>query len=488
MIKNILGFALVLLVFVSPVLAQEANAATLSVSQMHTIVQLLQSFGLDQTSINNLQSVLGSTGGVSVGGLSASITINGQTTVSDADPLVPRTWAWASSPAGATVSGSVIRSGCGNAAQNGTTNPWTPWSAGGSANGSNTAVLGAAYYGCTVTATYTVTNAAGQSATSRATIRFKSSATTSSVSGSSDLCAQQGLTNAAGQQPNLPLGIGLFSEVLTPGMTPGKSFQIYAFEPNQAVVFPLTVKQFNPNDPNSGLTLRIDTSTYTGIENIVSVSKDKCDFSQALETMDVNGGRRIGYQGLAITNISNTDLPAFRSPYHVQGYAYLAPGNYYINIRPALHTDATDGRGGRILVRPIQDAVMCGDGKPRHAGSPCNVYVNGLGLVPDFTPFGTAGGTNPRSTYTCSNGAVAANASLCTSSSTPPAQTGGPVQLSPSETPGWGEGPGIWSFTPGPMQSSPPPPGCNSLVHEGGHCAIGGLCVTQDFLNRYVCR
>jgi hypothetical protein len=314
---------------------------------------------------------------------------------------------------------------------------------------------------------------------------------------SRDLCAEQGLRNAAGSTPNSPLGLGLFSKVLTQAdPTPAYSFQIYAFnEPNQAVVFPITVKQYDPNNPDSSLALRIDASTYTGIENIVSISKDKCDFSQALETVDANGGRRLGYQGLNITNRLASSVPD-RSGFNFMGYAYIAPGTYWINIRPALF-DGADARGNRLLVRPIQDAIQCGDGQPRHPGSPCNVYVNGLGIAPDFTPFGTSS-ANPGSSYTCPNGQVVASASLCpatsytcsdgtivsTASACPVVR----IPLDPATTPTWGTGPDHWVFFSGPMQSSPPPPVCNNLVYANGSCTKPGLCLTQDGQNRYVCQ
>lgn len=310
-----------------------------------------------------------------------------------------------------------------------------------------------------------------------------------------DLCAQQGLTNAAGQVPVNPMGVGQFSEmVLTPNPTPGHSFQVYGFGPNQALVFPITVKAFDPKDPSTALTVRMDTTTYTGIENIVSVSKDKCDFSKTLETTDSNGGRRIGYEGVNFTNISATDYPAYRNG--VMGYAYLTPGNYYVNVRPALFTDSSNGSGERVLVRPLQDAIVCGDGQPRHAGSPCNIYVHGLGIGPDFTPFGTSSGGI--GTYTCSNGTVVASANQCPAPSyTCPDGTvvssasqcsTAVVPPDPSTTPQWGSGSGKWVYFQGPMQSSPPPPFCNSLVYTGGSCAPGSLCRTLDNQNRYVCQ
>ncbi|MFZ2167754.1 MAG: hypothetical protein WAV50_02695, partial [Minisyncoccia bacterium] len=295
MTKNLLQFSFVFLILVSPVFVREATAASLSQVQINIIVQLLQSFGVDQTVINNLQTSLGGAASSIGGGNSTSLTINGQSTVSNGDPLLPRTWTW-SSPAGTTASASVTRSGCVNPSQNGTTNPWTPWEAGESAQGSNTTVLGTAFYGCTIAATYTATSATGQSEIARATIVFKRSATegvspvigTPPVLGTTpvNLCAQQGLTNAAGQQPNLPLGIGVFSEVLTsPGQVPSKSFQIYGFERNQALVFPITVDAYDPNNPTKpgNYTLRIDSATYSGIENIVSISKEKCDFSMPFD-------------------------------------------------------------------------------------------------------------------------------------------------------------------------------------------------------------
>lgn len=113
-------------------------------------------------------------------GPTASFTINGQTSLTNVDPLMSRTWAW-SSTGGSSYNASVVISGCDDAHQNGTTNPWTPWAfgTGTAANGSASPTPGSGYYGCTASATYTVTSSAGQSATARATVAFKHAGTAS---------------------------------------------------------------------------------------------------------------------------------------------------------------------------------------------------------------------------------------------------------------------------------------------------------------------
>ncbi|MFZ2167305.1 MAG: carboxypeptidase-like regulatory domain-containing protein [Minisyncoccia bacterium] len=113
-------------------------------------------------------------------GPTASFTINGQTSLTNVDPLMSRTWAW-SSTGGSSYRASVVISGCDDSRQNGTTNPWTPWTfgSGTAANGSASPTPGAGYYGCTAGATYTVTSSAGQSATAYASVAFKRAGTAS---------------------------------------------------------------------------------------------------------------------------------------------------------------------------------------------------------------------------------------------------------------------------------------------------------------------
>ncbi len=104
----------------------------------------------------------------------ATITVNGQASVADIDPLLPRTWAW-SSTNGSTFSMVATISGCQTASQNGTV-PYRPWQYGGSgteASGTNTETPHFVKYGCTIVATYNVSNSAGQTATANATISFK---------------------------------------------------------------------------------------------------------------------------------------------------------------------------------------------------------------------------------------------------------------------------------------------------------------------------
>ncbi|MFZ2167885.1 MAG: peptidoglycan-binding protein [Minisyncoccia bacterium] len=130
---------------------------------------------------------------------SASLTFGTQTNAVNVDPLVPSSWAWSSSN-GASYAAKTARSGCDDASQNSVSSPWTPWDAGtggsGTAGqGTNTAVPGALRYGCTITATYTVTNSAGQTATANASVTFKHAPPPTGVSATLDAKSLAAPTN-----------------------------------------------------------------------------------------------------------------------------------------------------------------------------------------------------------------------------------------------------------------------------------------------------
>src|ERR1035437_6555475 len=171
--KYILGTLFTLCILISPAFMPQAEAAALSTTQISAIIGLLQAFGADQSVIANVQAALGG-GALSTG--SAALTVNGQTQVNNADPLVQRTWAW-SGTSGATYTASGNITGCDTASQNGTQSNWTPWTAGtgvtGTAsNGSSAATPGTVKYGCTIVGTYNVTKD-GNTTTGTASITFK---------------------------------------------------------------------------------------------------------------------------------------------------------------------------------------------------------------------------------------------------------------------------------------------------------------------------
>src|ERR1035437_1203514 len=173
--KYILGAVLFLGLLVSPAFVPQAEAAALSATQISAIIGLLQAFGADQSVIANVQAAL-SGGSTTPPGTAptALITINGQLLVTNADPLVSRTWAW-SGTSGATYSASGNITGCENTSQNGPQPDWKPWigGTGSASSGSTSAIPGAVKYGCTIVGTYNVTNAAGETAIGIATITFK---------------------------------------------------------------------------------------------------------------------------------------------------------------------------------------------------------------------------------------------------------------------------------------------------------------------------
>lgn len=182
--KYIFGTVLMSGIFMSLAYAIPVEAAPISETQVHFIIQLLQTMGIDQSTIASVESVLSAGGMSSDGngsssgtGLSASFLVNGQSSATNVNPLSPRTWSWSSS-GGSSYRASAVISGCESAAQNGVFSPWTPWTTGSgtASNGSTTAVPGAGKYGCTITGNYTVTNSAGQTATSNASVTFRSSA------------------------------------------------------------------------------------------------------------------------------------------------------------------------------------------------------------------------------------------------------------------------------------------------------------------------
>lgn len=192
------------LVLLSPL--HHAEAAALTVGQVSAIIGLLQAFGADASVIANVRAALGGGSGgttTGTGGPTASFTVNGQTSATNVDPLMSRTWAW-SSTGGSSYNASVVISGCDDSRQNGSVNPWTPWTfgTGTAANGSASPAPGAGYYGCTASASYRVTNSAGQSATANASVMFKHAGGTSGGSCSYTapaMPATQGTTDASGK-------------------------------------------------------------------------------------------------------------------------------------------------------------------------------------------------------------------------------------------------------------------------------------------------
>lgn len=177
--KYILGTILSLGLLVSPAFVPQAEAAAPTALQISVIVQLLQAFGMDQSTIASVQTALGgdtfSTGG-------ATLKVNGLTSATNVDPMLTRTWTW-SGTSGGTYTASGVISGCDNSTQNGVVSNWAPWTGGtGTASsGSSSAIPGTTKYGCTITGTYKVTSASGQVGTATASITFKHSTNTTII-------------------------------------------------------------------------------------------------------------------------------------------------------------------------------------------------------------------------------------------------------------------------------------------------------------------
>ena len=113
--------------------------------------------------------------GVTNSAPTASFFINGQSSATNVDPLVSRTWSW-NSTNGSSYKASAIISGCDTASQNGPQSNWTPWTdigaTGNATSGSSATIPGAVKYGCTIVGTYNVTKD-GKTTTATATITFK---------------------------------------------------------------------------------------------------------------------------------------------------------------------------------------------------------------------------------------------------------------------------------------------------------------------------
>src|ERR1035437_7289226 len=172
--KYILSVAFLFAVLITPM--TQVQAAGLTPVQISAIVSLLQVLGVDQSTIDTIQTALGG-GSTTPSGTSptALITVNGQTSVTNADPLVERTWAW-SSTKGATYSASGNITGCETTSQNGPQSNWKPWTDTkaicNATNGSSSVIPGAVKYGCVIVGTYNVTKD-GQTTTSTATITYR---------------------------------------------------------------------------------------------------------------------------------------------------------------------------------------------------------------------------------------------------------------------------------------------------------------------------
>lgn len=207
--KYILSAFLALGIFLSPAFVSPVEAAALTNTQINAIIGLLQAFGADQSVITNVQIAL--SGGTPTGGTTptASFLINGQTSATNIDPLLPRTWAW-SSTNGSSYSMSAVISGCETASQNGTVTAWTPWvdGSGTGASGSNTQTPGVVKYGCTIVGTYTAKNVANQSTSVSATITFKHSTATAGSSTLSVTLAGTGSGVVSSTQTGIGCGGG----------------------------------------------------------------------------------------------------------------------------------------------------------------------------------------------------------------------------------------------------------------------------------------
>jgi peptidoglycan hydrolase-like protein with peptidoglycan-binding domain len=131
--------------------------------------------------IDGSNNTLGTTGvtvtAVSATATTALLTFNGSTNVQNVDPLASGTWSWTSANADIATATAVI-TGCKDPASNVVINPWLPWAVAGtngtSASGSIAEIPGSARSGCTINATYSVTNSAtGAHANATATVQFK---------------------------------------------------------------------------------------------------------------------------------------------------------------------------------------------------------------------------------------------------------------------------------------------------------------------------
>lgn len=283
------------------------------------------------------------------------------------------------------------------------------------------------------------------------------SVSTVATTGGADLCAQQGLKNAAAtasvaQYANLPT---------------------YHLGANEALVFPVTVGSVQGADNSFG---EVGT-VYESSEYAISLSKNKCDFSPEVEAsgcLSMTGAYNSEGGLKWVSSAVTARVPTVCRP---------APGQYWLSIRNAdVDQAAYNGSPARAkLARPIVD--YCGYLTQRDGQARCqfSAWPNFPGQ-PDATPFGSSSssGGDTSSKYTCSNGTVVSSASQCPSSAL--------IPMDPASTPGWGSGSGKWVYFQGAMQVSPQPPVCNSLVYSGGSCAPGSLCRTADGQNRYVCQ
>lgn len=317
------------------------------------------------------------------GAPTATFTINGQTSLADVDPLMPRTWAW-SSTNGSTQLASVVVSGCDDAHQNGSVNPWTPWAfgTGTAANGSASPTPGPGYYGCTASATYTVIGNGDRQATAHATVTFKHSGASS-----------------------------------------------------------------------SGITADFSKTTLTSVSDSLTFTASGLDYNNAAGCLTVIAHPNASAISSATACTSPNQFTNFKdnSRWSWNATTKIWTQTWSYATMPSLFTSGT------VKVQTHWRNTTTGDRKDG----------------PVVTILGTASAT-----YTCPSGQTVANASLC--------PTTRPL-TDPATTPQWGTGPHHWEFFEGPMQSSPPPPICNSLVYTNGSCTIPSLCVTQDGLNRYVC-
>jgi hypothetical protein len=296
---------------------------------------------------------------------------------------------------------------------------------------------------------------------------------------SRDLCAEQGLRNAA-------------ATAILPNYANLPRYHIGA---NEALVMPVTVGSVSGAEDSLGKM----STVYEGTSLVVSLSKNKCDFS---ETVEAAGCLAITGSYLSEAGLSwASNAFKFNNAYDYIVKCRPSPGQYYLNIRNAdVDQEAYNRRPDQQvkLKRPIVD--FCAYLNQRDgAGSHSCDFSTWPALPPaDPTPFGTSSANPNPSSYTCSNGQVVASASLCpatsytcsdgtvvsTASACPVVR----IPADPATTPAWGTGPDHWVFFSGPMQSSPPPPVCNNLVYANGSCTKPGLCLTQDGQNRYVCQ
>ena len=108
---------------------------------------------------------------------SAALTFNGSTSLQDVDPLARGVWSWSSTYSDIRTA-TVVITGCQDPANNVAISSWTPWTSsnanGTDALGSTSEAPGMPRSGCTVNATYTVTNSlTGARADAAVVVRYR---------------------------------------------------------------------------------------------------------------------------------------------------------------------------------------------------------------------------------------------------------------------------------------------------------------------------